>query len=355
VFIRTDSSVSGASLFWCCSAIRSISEITVNFIDIEPTYMIFLKYVYASSHREQADLAIIVNARFPDRPAEVRSRAIAPADLDAVARLLKEGFGLRRSLAFWQRVVDRLESHPSPNGLPKYGYVLESGGRLVGAILLIFSTPGTGGDPGAIRCNISSWYVEPAFRGYASLLAAQALRHKNVTYLNISPAPNTKPIVEAQGYTKYGDGLFIAAPALQRRAADTAATLVGADRQPAAPYQAFEHTLLADHAGYGCMSFWCVAAERAYPFVFRRRLVKGVLPCAQLIYCRDIADIARFAGLIGRHLLAHCCPLAVIDANSRVPGLLGTYIDGLMPKYFKGPQRPRLGDLAYTEAALFGM
>jgi hypothetical protein len=26
-----------------------------------------------------------------------------------------------------------------------------------------------------------------------------------------------------------------------------------------------------------------------------------------------------------------------------------------MPKYFKGPQRPRLGDLAYTEYALLGV
>src|ERR1700678_3459369 len=167
-FIRTDSSVSGASVFWCCSAIRSISEITVDFIDIEPTYMIFLHYVYSSSHCEQDDLAIMVNARFTDRPAEVRSHPIAPADLDAVVQLLKKGFGFRRSRAFWQRVVDRLEGHVPPNGLPKYGYVLESGGRPVGAVLLIFSAPGTGGDPEAIRCNVSSWYVEPAFRGYAS-------------------------------------------------------------------------------------------------------------------------------------------------------------------------------------------
>jgi hypothetical protein len=317
--------------------------------------MIFLKYVYSSSHCEQADLAIMVNARFPDRPAEVRSHPIAPADLDAVVQLLKKGFGFRRSRAFWQRVVDRLEGHVPPNGLPKYGYVLESGGRPVGAVLLIFSAPGTGGDPEAIRCNVSSWYVEPAFRGYASLVAAQAMRHKNVTYLNISPAPNTKPIVEAQGFTRYGDGLFIAAPALQRRTEDAVATLVAADQRPDSPYEAFEHKLLVDHAGYGCMSFWCVTAERAYPFVYRRRFAKAVLPCAQLIYCRDVADIARFAGVIGRHLLAHGCPLVVIDANARVPRLVGTYIDGLMPKYFKGPQRPRLGDLTYTEAALFGM
>jgi hypothetical protein len=257
---------------------------------------------------------------------------------------------------FWERVLDGLEQNPVPAGLPQYGYLLETGGRPVGVLLLIFSTPHTGRDPGAIRCNLSSWYVEPAFRGYASFLAAQAQRHKTVaTYLNISPAPNTKPIVEAQGYTRYSGGLFVAVPALQRRSADPAARLIAADRQPDAPCESFECELLKHHAAFGCISFWCVTAERAYPFVFRRRLVKGVLPCAQLIYCRDVADMAKFAGMIGRHLLLLSCPVVVLDASAPVPGLLGTYVDGLMPKYFKGPERPRLGDLAYTEAALFGM
>jgi hypothetical protein len=297
----------------------------------------------------------MVNAGFPDRHAEIRSRPIAQSDLGAVAQLLKKGFGFRRNRAFWRLVLDRLESHPTPAGLPKYGYLLESGGKLVGVILVISSTPRTGEYPDAVRCNISSWYVEPAFRGYASFLAARALRHGSATYLNISPAPNTRPIVEAQGYTRYANGLFVSVPALQRRTAGIEAALVAADREPGAPYQSFERELLARHASYGCVSFWCVTAERAYPFVFRRRFVKAVLPCAQLIYCRDIGDIAKFAGLIGRHLLARYCPVVVIDANGRVPGLFGAYIDGLMPKFFKGQVRPRLGDLAYTETALFGM
>jgi hypothetical protein len=51
----------------------------------------------------------------------------------------------------------------------------------------------------------------------------------------------------------------------------------------------------------------------------------------------------------------HGCPLVVIDAKGRVPGLVGHYVGGLMPKYFKGGKPPRLGDLADTEAAMFGM
>ena len=33
----------------------------------------------------------------------------------------------------------------------------------------------------------------------------------------------------------------------------------------------------------------------------------------------------------------------------------GVFRGGKMPKYFKGPQQPRLGDLAYTEYAVLGV
>jgi hypothetical protein len=66
----------------------------------------------------------------------------------------------------------------------------------------------------ATRCNLSSWYVDPAFRAYAPMLVSQALRHKNVTYLNVSSAPHTRPIIEAQGFLRYCDGIFIAVPML---------------------------------------------------------------------------------------------------------------------------------------------
>ncbi len=296
----------------------------------------------------------MVNAGFPAPPSRVGAREIAPSDFGAVIDLLHRGFHFRRSRGFWQKVFAGLEQHSAPAGLPRYGYLLDIDGKAVGVILLIFSKPGTGRARDALRCNVSSWYVEPAYRSYAPLLAARALQHREATYLNLSAAPNTRPIVQAQGYATYSNGLFVAFLALQRRAMDAKATLIPAHRAPPG-FEPFKRDLLHAHAAYGCLSFWCVTPERAYPFVFRRRYIKAVMPCAQLVYCDDIADIARFPGLIGRYLLRHFCPIAVIDANGTLPGLIGVYLDGLMPKYFKGRERPRLGDLAYTEAALFGM
>jgi hypothetical protein len=281
--------------------------------------------------------------------ANVRCRQIADGDLDRLGDLLARGFGARRTRAFWHRVLAALNARSVPADMPRYGYLLENDGVPVGAILLIFAaTPGDG----AVRANVSSWYVEPAFRSYAPLLVSQALKLKQVTYLNISPARHTLPILDAQGYQRYSSGVFVAVPVLQR-AGD--GRLIAADESPNAPFAPSDRDLMIEHAAYGCTSFWCVTRERAYPFVFRPRIVKGAIPCAQLVYCGDVADLVRFAGRIGRHLARRGRPFVVVDANGPIAGLIGRYFDDTMPKYFRGPVRPRLGDLAHTEAALFGM
>jgi hypothetical protein len=293
----------------------------------------------------------MVNAGQAPAAPKIRCRQIADADLDDLADLFKRGFGPRRTRAFWRGALARLQARAVPEGMPRYGYLLENDGVPVGAILLIFTTT-PGGD--ALRANVSSWYVDPAFRSYAPLLVSQALKLKQVSYLNISAARHTWPILEAQGYRRYSSGVFVAMPALQRSGAGDM-RLLAAHRTPAAPHEAFERDLVVEHAGYGCISFWCETGERAHPFVFRPRIVKSVVPCAQLIYCRDVADVVRFAGPIGRHLALRGRPFVVIDAHGPIDGLLGRYFDDTMPKFVRGPATPRLGDLAYTETALFGM
>ena len=37
---------------------------------------------------------------------------------------------------------------------------------------------------------------------------------RDVTYINISPAPPTWPVVEAQGFRRFSEGQFFAVPAL---------------------------------------------------------------------------------------------------------------------------------------------
>jgi hypothetical protein len=283
----------------------------------------------------------------------IRCRQIAAADVPAIVDLLSRGFPVR-GRAFWEHALQQLAKHEPPPGLPQYGYLLESGGAPVGTILLICSTMQTDGGF-APRCNLSSWYVEPAFRLWAPLLVSRAVAHKNVTYLNVSPAPHTTPIIEAQGFARYCDGLFVALPMLKDLFGGEPVQIIDAHARLPVETEAFEREILLQHAALGCISIWCVSAGRAYPFVFRPRVVRKIIPCARLIYCRDIGDFTRFAGPIGRYLARRGKPLVIVDANGPLPGLIGVFRGGSMPKYFKGAQRPRLGDLAYTEFAVMGV
>ena len=143
----------------------------------------------------------------------IRCRQIGESDVPAVADLLGRGFPIHNR-RFWRRALDELTRREPPPGLPKYGYLLETGGVPVGTILVICAAMRVG-ETLVPRCNLSSWYVEPPFRAQAPLLISHALRHKDVTYLNVSPAPHTRPIVEAQGFSRYSDGVFICVPALK--------------------------------------------------------------------------------------------------------------------------------------------
>jgi hypothetical protein len=290
------------------------------------------------------------------RALALRCRPITSADLEAIVPLLKKGFGRQRSRRFWQRMLIALGNRPTPAGMPQYGYLMEAQSRPVGVLLALSSTI-QAGTTTFIRCNLSSWYVEPEFRPYGSLLSSRTLRHKEVTYINISPAPETWPIIEAQGYRRYVEGLFMSLPFLSgARSADVEIIdAANADAAVNAAADPFEREVLFYHLKAGCVSVWSRRDNRLYPFVFTRRVVWGTVPCFQLVYCRNIEDFVRFARPLGRHLARLGRPLVLIDANGPVDGLVGRYFPNVRPKYYKGPHRPRLGDLAYTEAALFGI
>jgi hypothetical protein len=287
-----------------------------------------------------------------DTPVSVRPRQIDEADIPNVADLLTRGYEYKVPREFWKNMLNGLSRRAVPAGFPRYGYIIESDGKFVGVIILIFSTIWKDGTAN-IRCNGSSLYVDPVFRVYAPLLTSQPLKNRNVTVLNITAAPHTHKMVEASGFTKYSNGVFVSIPILSRTHKSAPVRIISALEEPDAPFDRHDRELLLEHADFGCTSLWCVTAEQAYPFVFRSRIAKH-LPCAQLIYSRSVEDFVRFARPIGMHLARKLELLVILDANGPVPGLFGKYLKK-WPRYFRGPNRPQIGDLAYTETALFGI
>ncbi|HTR76930.1 MAG TPA: hypothetical protein VMH39_02430 [Gemmatimonadaceae bacterium] len=284
----------------------------------------------------------------------VRCRTIEHADLARVLALLEAGFP-ERSRERWVLALNRLSEHPTPAGLPKYGYLLEADSELVGVILVIFSSSVVEGQV-RVRGNVSGWYVVPAYRSHAAMLASHALGHKGVTFLNISPARHTWPILEAQGYTKFGAGQFFAVPALCAPQPRVAVRAAAHDLKPGMGLSQSEVDLLLSHAEYGCHSVVVDSADGRYPFVFARRWErwKGIkFPYGLVAYCRGSDVFVRFAGPLGRFLALRGMPVICIDANQPILGLAGKFVEW-GPRFFKGPNPPRLGDVAYTERVMFG-
>lgn len=255
-------------------------------------------------------------------------------------------------------MFSRLERFPTPSGMPKFGFLLEHDNRPVGVLLLISSMAPTPAGS-APRCNVSSWYVRPEFRSFAPLLVKRSIGERAVTYVNISPAPHTWSILEAQGYVRYANGLFVSVPMLSAANGEqtkiVAVDCEASDLSDQELGDQYDRETLRAHAEFGCTSVWCVTPDGRHPFVFAPRTVWRSIPCFQLVYCRSIDEFVRFARPLGRFLALRGRPAVIVDANGPVAGLVGRYFAGVRPKYFKGTNRPRLGDLTYTEASLFGI
>lgn len=284
----------------------------------------------------------------------IRCREIGIDDLDAVADLLTRGF-VYRSRDYWVGGLRRQSVRDVPEGFPRFGYMLDDGGIPVGVLLLIYTARDDGSGI-SIRCNLSSWYVEPRFRNYAPMLSSVAQRHKQVTYVNISPAHSTWRTIEAQGFRVYCGGLFFSFPALSRPPKGMRVEVIRHDAQAIEGLSETDAALLTRHAAYGCLSLVCRAADgRCSSFILQPlRIRRMKVPAMQLIHCADVADYVACIGAIGRFLLRRGQISVTLDANGRMNELIGFYRQARARRYFKGPQCPRLADLSDTELAIYG-
>jgi hypothetical protein len=283
----------------------------------------------------------------------VRCREIVASDYDELLAVLLKGFP-EWSREHCVRAIERLAGHTSPPGFPKYGYVLVADGTIVGVVLTIISSMTVNGQD-RVRINVANWYVDPAYRGFATMLTSPLRAYKKATHLNVSPAPHTWVMLEALGYRRFCTGGFFALAALSGRSVTAAVRRVTTEVAPAADLSPSEAELLRAHAALGCICVLCEWENQRYPFVFLPTNIrwKGVpVPYAQLIYCRDFEAYVQLAGPLGRYLLRHGLPLVLSDANGPVPGLIGRYVNWGV-KFARGPFPPHLGDLSYTERVMF--
>jgi hypothetical protein len=284
--------------------------------------------------------------------ADVYCCPIADDIVEQVIDCLERGFPVKPR-TYWVNAFDA-SRRAAIGDYPRYGYALVAKGRVVGAILLFYSLREKEA-AGGVRCNLSSWCVDKEYRSHALSLHMLAVKHKEVTYLNISPAEHTRRTIEALGFRRFTNGQMFLAPILSRPQRNARVRPFTAGGPYLALLSESERQLMTEHAAMGCRALVCQKDGAAYPFVFQDRMVfRGLIPCSHLIYCRSIDEFVCFAQAIGRYLLFHTGPFCVIDASGPIRGLAGRYFPERAPRYFKGPAPPGVGDLAYTELPILG-
>ena len=292
----------------------------------------------------------MVNALSPVRPTALRCREIGETDLGAVVDLLMRGFPGRRA-SYWDVGVRAYGGAGCPCRIsalrPYHGerqYTRRRNPDPVSSARRWARNPCAAIFELVRRTGLSPLRFAVDFI---------ALKRRDVTYINISPAPQTWPVVEAQGFRRYAAGQFVAFPAIEANASGVSVTQFSSGASYAG-LSDDERQLLADHAAFGCLCLVCHTLDGDLPFVFTGFSIRAGrvrLPCARLLYCRDMADVIAGAGALGRFLLRRGTAAVLLDANGPVPGLHGFYTERLGRKYFKGAKPPRIGDSAYSELA----
>lgn len=291
-------------------------------------------------HKGFPEKGLAVNAQpqsLAPQAARVRCRQIVESDLDKLANLLARGFPLS-CRAYWTQGFARWRHLPPVEGMPRYGFLLDTETGPVGVLLLLSSRRGE-----RIIANLSSWYVEPEWRSHSTLLVSVATKLKHVTYLNASPAPHTERTLQALSFTPYnfGRSAVFALPGPGR------VSEIIPDNLP-------EADLLRDHRAMGKISLVVEKDGIVSPFVFKpRRLDRPPVPVMDVMYCRSPEDFARCAPALARHFLPRALGFLIDGDMPPVRFGLSHYVEGKERRYYKGPWRPTLGDLAYTEKVIF--
>jgi hypothetical protein len=227
----------------------------------------------------------------------VTLRPIQDADLPRVGEFLHGSMNDSLSAEQWARVAA-----PSwPVDAPNHGFLLDDGGRVVGAQLAFYSERAV--DGGTERfCNLGAWCVEERYRFQGIRLLKAVLAQDGWTFTDLSPSGNVVPLNERLRFTHL----------------DTASALVPCLPYPSTPGRWRIRTgaavtevlrgpdleLYRHHAGAAAAHHVVLSrGDRHCYVVFRRDRRKDLPVFASLLYVGDPELFASGVRVFARHLL----------------------------------------------------
>lgn len=277
-------------------------------------------------------------------------RQIEPEDIARVAILLNEGFP-RPNQSYWSSVLQQLGARDRPPGTEQYGYGLTVDGVVRGIILTIPSTHRHSGESWTM-INLSSWYVQPDYRGDSLALYLTACRRNDVTYTNLTAPRRPITAIVRFGFEQWTSGQIAGFALDSTSRPDARHTMLKLAEAQSEGLGEEDARMLSDHREMGCLVTCLLTADGPEPLVFLKRRIKGVLPCAQLVLCRDESLLHDYGRTIMAWLWRRGHTFLLADCSGPVRGVRGHYFPGRRVRYLRGAKPGVFTDHTYSELIL---
>lgn len=262
--------------------------------------------------------------------------------LDETLPVLARGFpGMGRDR--WIAALDRLRRFGASDPSARAAYLLQQNGRDVGVILAIPSTRGT-----ADVVNLSSWYVDPEHRWRAPRMLQSVVACSTTLFTDLTPTTPVRAVIGRLGFRGWTEGTLLFTLPLFAIGRAGSSRVVPLRDLPADAFAGPTRRMLDEHAALDCIVGGLWDGSGLHPLIFSRRTYRGVR-VARLIFTDDRAAVFAQIAAIARFLLRERCLLLAVSADRRERIAGSIFTQRPAPAFYKGPNPPAQGDLAYSE------
>jgi hypothetical protein len=279
-------------------------------------------------------------------------RSINARDFEGAVSLLVRGFP-SKSESFWAAGLERLMdfSHPTESG--PVGYIMTADAKDVGIILTIPSQqPARRGTTRNV-VSLAAWYVDEDHRWLAPRMLQKVLSDPNAVFLDLTPSPAVRPIIERLGFEVLHEGFLVfLSPLAAMRSEPLGVKVLSPDTGGISLAEDVQ-TMLDHHSKLGCIVAVLRDGESHSPLVFSRLRTRG-MPGARLIFAESKAMVASNIATISRFLLRKGVIFLKMDA-SRGDAIAGSLLSRWSaPTYIKGAADRSRIDFTYSELVFLG-
>lgn len=286
-----------------------------------------------------------------DKPAV---RSATPDDFESICRLLDDGFDDDR---LSRRDWSQLFGYGWMAEKPSFGFVLSVGSQIVGFLGTIYSQRSLGGQASELVCNLTSWYVQPEYRGWGSFLLAAALRDKVTIYTSLTPGPETRAMLQRLGFATLEKQRYFL-PLLNGRIVRRRG--LEFEHEPDKIRNFLDEAnrrILDDHLPYNLLHLVVWEGGECTYLVLKRRIIRAWgpvrIPVSELLYCSDPKMLVRHFESIKLAVLVRQRAFVFIANERFVPATVRSVRKARFDRY-RSPRNLALShlDLLYSELVL---